>query len=49
MRFALDNRLIRNSIDLDAWIDPAPLDAALKELGLESFWTPRTADGKPRA
>ncbi|QCO00648.1 ABC transporter substrate-binding protein [Azospirillum argentinense] len=49
VRFALDNRLIRNSIDLDAWIDPAHLDAALKELGLESFWTPRTADGKPRA
>ena len=48
VRFALDNRLIRTPIDFGAWIDPAPLGAALRALGLEGFWTERGADGKPR-
>lgn len=48
VRFAQENKLIRNPIDLDAWIDPTHLKAALKELNLETFWTERGADGKPK-
>lgn len=47
--FAQENRLIRAPIDLDAWIDPSFLDAALKELKLESFWPERGDDGKPKS
>lgn len=47
--FALENRLIRSSIDLDAWIDASHLDAALKELNLQTFWPERGDDGKPKS
>jgi sulfonate transport system substrate-binding protein len=37
--------LIRNDIDLKAWIDDSFLKAALKELDLEGYWTPADAQG----
>jgi sulfonate transport system substrate-binding protein len=39
--FALQNKLIRQSIDVDAWIDRSYLDAALRELRLAAFWPAR--------
>lgn len=46
--FARQQRLIRGDIDLKSWVEPKYLNAALKELGLQSFWTERAADGSAR-
>lgn len=40
-------KIIRRDIDLNAWVDKSFLEAALKELNLESNWTPYGYDGKP--
>jgi len=40
-------KLIRKDVDLNAWVDRSFLDAALKELDLEHYWTPYGYDGKP--
>ena len=45
--FAKQQRLIRGDIDLKSWVEPKYLHAALKDLGLETFWTARAADGTP--
>lgn len=45
---ALKYKLIRREIDLDGWIDRSFLNTALKELGLENYWTPYGYDGKPK-
>ncbi|SFN21149.1 ABC transporter substrate-binding protein [Variovorax sp. OV329] len=37
--------IIRQTFDAQAWADPSFLNAALKELRLESFWTPTNAAG----
>jgi sulfonate transport system substrate-binding protein len=39
--------LIRRDISVDGWFEPQFLDAALKELGLEKYWTRYGVDGKP--
>lgn len=37
--------LVRREVTVEGWFDLAHLDAALKELKLESFWPRRRADG----
>jgi sulfonate transport system substrate-binding protein len=44
---ALEFGLIRNNVTVDDWIEPKYLNTALKELGLENYWTPLDKDGKP--
>jgi sulfonate transport system substrate-binding protein len=41
-----EKKFIRNTFELDKWIDRTYLDAALKELGLENFWPQYDAEGK---
>jgi sulfonate transport system substrate-binding protein len=41
--FSLQNKLIRQPIDVDTWIDRSYLDAALADLRLAAFWHPRPA------
>lgn len=36
--YSKEHKFIRNTFDVDAWIDRSYLNAALKELGLENFW-----------
>jgi sulfonate transport system substrate-binding protein len=43
VNFSLQNKLIRQPVDVDAWIDRRYLDAALKDLDLVSYWQPRHA------
>ncbi len=43
LQFALDRRLVRRQGDPASWIDGHYLTQALKETGLENFWTPRQA------
>uniref|UniRef100_A4WQJ3 ABC-type nitrate/sulfonate/bicarbonate transport systems periplasmic components-like protein n=1 Tax=Cereibacter sphaeroides (strain ATCC 17025 / ATH 2.4.3) TaxID=349102 RepID=A4WQJ3_CERS5 len=38
--------LLRNDVDVDGWFDRTYLDVALKELGLEHFWSRRGANGE---
>lgn len=45
--FSLENKFIRAPIDVEAWIDRAPLDALLQELSLSEFWPKRDAGGAP--
>src|SRR5262249_35725937 len=44
-QFSKDEKLIRNTIDLQQWFEPKYLDAALKRLGLEHYWPRRSPDG----
>lgn len=37
--------LLRADVDVDGWFDRSYLDTALKDLGLEGFWSTRAADG----
>jgi sulfonate transport system substrate-binding protein len=39
--------LVRRDIDIDHWFEPRYLEQALKELGLETYWTRYGADGRP--
>jgi sulfonate transport system substrate-binding protein len=39
--------LVRRDIDVDHWFEPRYLEQALKDLGLENYWTRYSADGKP--
>lgn len=41
--FALEQKLIRGPVDVDAWIDRSYLDGALRSLGLAGFWPSRRA------
>jgi sulfonate transport system substrate-binding protein len=43
VNFSLQNKLIRQPVDVDAWIDRRYIDGALKELKLASYWQPRRA------
>jgi sulfonate transport system substrate-binding protein len=45
---AKEKKFIRNTFDLDKWIDRSYLDAALKELGLENFWSQYDIEGKEK-
>ena len=42
---AKDFRLIRREVPIDGWLEPRYLDAALKELKLESYWPQHDAKG----
>lgn len=44
---ALKYKIIRKDVDINAWIDRSFLNAALKELSLENYWTSYGYDGKP--
>jgi sulfonate transport system substrate-binding protein len=47
-RQAKEYGLVRRPVDVTGWFEPKYLDAALKELKLETFWTRYGADGKPQ-
>ena len=49
VKFALDNKLIRNGFDVKTWIDPSYLQAALQQLKLETFWIARDTNGAPKS
>lgn len=38
--------LIKKDVNVDSWIEPKYLEAALKELNLENYWSHFDADGK---
>jgi sulfonate transport system substrate-binding protein len=42
-------KLTRKKFDAEQWIYPNVLNAALKELQLENYWTPTDPSGKPTA
>jgi sulfonate transport system substrate-binding protein len=44
---SLEFKLIRRDVTVDDWIEPKYLKTALKELGLENYWTPLDKDGNP--
>jgi len=48
VKFALDNKLIRQGFDINAWIDRAALDAALTSLGYQGVWKAHDANGAPQ-
>ncbi len=39
--------LIRRDVDVSTWFETKYLEAALRELGLEDYWTRLDANGKP--
>jgi sulfonate transport system substrate-binding protein len=41
--------LLRRDVSVDGWFDPQFLNTALKQLGLEHYWTRYDAEGKPEA
>ncbi|MDL2398011.1 ABC transporter substrate-binding protein [Rhizobium mayense] len=41
--------LIRREVDLNGWFEPKYLNNSLERLGLQKFWQPYGADGKPVA
>lgn len=41
-------KMLRNKVDVPGWIDDKYLKAALKANGLENYWTPVDANGKPQ-
>jgi sulfonate transport system substrate-binding protein len=43
--FDHDQKLIRNDVDFDQWIEPKYLNAALSALDLTRYWPERSADG----
>lgn len=46
--FSKEKALIRNTFDVDKWIDKSYLESALKELGLENYWPQFDAQGKEK-
>lgn len=46
--FCLENDLIRNTVDIDTWIDRKANQAALAELGLQDYWGASVANGSVR-
>jgi sulfonate transport system substrate-binding protein len=41
--------LLRRNVSVDGWFDPQFLNTALKQLGLETYWTRYNTDGKPES
>ncbi|WP_348759853.1 ABC transporter substrate-binding protein [Candidatus Methylocalor cossyra] len=41
--------LVRGKVDFDRYFDRSYLEAALTELGLQDFWIPEDAEGKPQS
>ena len=48
VKFAIDNKLIKQGFDIDAWIDRRSFNDALRSLGDERFWSPHDAKGAPQ-
>jgi sulfonate transport system substrate-binding protein len=48
VKFAIDNKLIKQGFDIEAWIDRKSFDDALRSLGYEKFWSPHDAKGAPQ-
>jgi sulfonate transport system substrate-binding protein len=46
---AREFKLIRRDVDLNGWLAPQYLNAALKDLKLEGYWPEFNAAGKPKA
>ncbi|HMK78298.1 MAG TPA: ABC transporter substrate-binding protein [Xanthobacteraceae bacterium] len=46
-RQAKEFGLVRRDVDVSGWFEPRYVDQALRELGLESYWTRYGANGKP--
>lgn len=46
IKFSLDQKLIRKSFDVNAWIDDSYLRQAVADLGYQGFWVSRDAKGK---
>lgn len=44
---ARTQRLIRKPVDVSGWFDTRYLERALKDKGLENYWTPAGANGQP--
>lgn len=45
---ALKLKLIRREVSIDDWFDTRYLQNALKKQGLENYWTPQDAKGRPK-
>ena len=43
VNFSLQNKLIRQAVDVDGWIDRRFVDVALRDLNLVGYWQPRKA------
>jgi sulfonate transport system substrate-binding protein len=48
VKFSVDNKLIKQGFDIEAWIDRQSFDAALQSLGPRNFWKPHDANGAPQ-
>jgi sulfonate transport system substrate-binding protein len=48
VKFAIDQKLIKQGFDVEAWIDRNGQNAALKALGYERLWKPHDANGAPQ-
>ena len=48
VQFAVDDKLIKNSFDVESWLDRDDLAAALKALGYDKYWQPHDAKGAPQ-
>jgi sulfonate transport system substrate-binding protein len=48
VKFSIDNKLIKQGFDIDAWVDRKSFDDALHSLGYEQFWKPHDAKGAPQ-
>lgn len=45
--FNKEQKLIRNDVDFQKWVEPRYLNAALKSLQLQSHWAAKNPDGAP--
>jgi sulfonate transport system substrate-binding protein len=48
VKFAVDNKLIKQGFEIAPWIDRKSFDDALHALGYEKFWAPHDAKGAPQ-
>jgi hypothetical protein len=48
LKFSLDSKLVKQSFDVDAWVDRKAQSDALKALGYENYWKPHDAKGQPQ-
>ncbi|HEX3502825.1 MAG TPA: ABC transporter substrate-binding protein [Xanthobacteraceae bacterium] len=48
VKFAVDDKLIKSSFDVESWLDRDGLAAALKALGYDKYWQPHDAKGAPQ-
>jgi sulfonate transport system substrate-binding protein len=45
VEFLKQRGYLRRDVDVDSWVDRSFVDRAIREQGLEGFWTPRDAEG----